>query len=265
VEAHAVRVGEGVGLRAGDLDAVGGRRDAPAARGAGEEGRAFRLRVMLGIEVRASMTFRLAAVLVLGLWPAVAAVAAEPKTLQRATFAGGCFWCMEPPFEALDGVVSVTSGYTGGSEVDPTYKQVSSGITGHTEAVEIVYDPAKVSYERLLDLYWHNVDPTTDDRQFCDRGRQYRPAIFTHDEAQKAQAEASRAAIEKTKAFKDKIVVEIVAATRFYPAEDYHQDYYKKNPIRYKYYRNGCRRDDRLDELWGKAARVGQAAAPRPK
>jgi peptide-methionine (S)-S-oxide reductase len=237
----------------------------PAAGGAGEKRRALRGRVMLGIEVRASMNIRGVAVLVLGLWPAVAAVAAETKTLQRATFAGGCFWCMEPPFEALDGVVSVTSGYTGGSEADPTYKQVSSGTTGHTEAVEIVYDPSKVSYETLLDLYWHNVDPTTADRQFCDRGRQYRPAIFTHDEAQKTLAEASRAEIEKAKTFKDKIVVEIVAATRFYAAEDYHQDYYKKNPIRYKYYRNGCGRDDRLEDLWGKAARVGRGPAPRPE
>ena len=215
---------------------------------------------MLGIEVRARMKIRSVVLFVLCVG-AGAASAAEKKTLMRATFAGGCFWCMEPPFESLDGVVSVTSGYTGGKEANPTYEDVSSGTTGHTESVEIVYDPAKVKYEKLLDLYWHNVDPTTADRQFCDRGHQYRPAIFTHDDEQKNLAEASRAEIEKTKTFKEPIVVEIVAATRFYAAEDYHQDYYKKNPIRYKYYRHGCGRDDRLDRLWGKAARVGTAGS----
>lgn len=202
------------------------------------------------------MSIRPVIVLFLGLWAGIS-LAADTKPMHRATFAGGCFWCMEPPYEALDGVVSVTSGYTGGSEANPTYRDVSSGRTGHTEAVEILYDPAKVSYEKLLDLYWHNVDPTKADRQFCDQGRQYRPAIFTHDDDQKRLAEASRAQIEKTKTFKEKVVVEIVPAMRFYPAEDYHQDYYKKNPIRYKFYRSSCGRDDRLRQLWGEAAGKG--------
>ena len=188
--------------------------------------------------------------------PAVQAEAA-PKKEARATFAGGCFWCMEPPYEKLDGVVSVTSGYIGGKTAHPTYEQVSSGGTGHAEAVEIVFDPAKVSYEKLLDVFWHNVDPTRNDRQFCDHGDQYRPAIFTHGDEQKRLAEASRAAIEKTKTFKEPIVVEIVPASSFYAAEDYHQDYYKKNPIRYKYYRSRCGRDQRLKELWGESAGSG--------
>ena len=204
------------------------------------------------------MRIRWIAVLVLGLTAAgFAAETAPRKELARATFAGGCFWCMEPPYEKLPGVVSVTSGYIGGKVANPTYEQVSSGGTGHTEAVEILFDPAQVSYEKLLDVFWHNVDPTKGDRQFCDHGDQYRPEIFTHDEAQKKLAEASRAAIEKKKRFKEPIVVAITAAAPFYPAEEYHQDYYKKNPIRYKYYRSRCGRDDRLKELWGEAAGTG--------
>jgi peptide-methionine (S)-S-oxide reductase len=175
-------------------------------------------------------------------------------TLEKATFAGGCFWCMEHPFDKIPGVVSVTSGYTGGQKKDPTYKEVSAGGTGHAESVQIVYDPAKVTYERLLDVFWHNIDPTTKDRQFCDSGHQYRSAIFYHNEEQHRLALQSTAKLEENKPFKEPVVTEIVQATAFYPAEDYHQHYYKKNPIRYKFYRYNCGRDQRLKELWGKAA-----------
>ncbi len=180
--------------------------------------------------------------------------AAQPAAgkLAKATFAGGCFWCMEPPFDELAGVVSTTSGYTGGRQDKPTYEQVSAGWTGHTEAVQIVYDPAKVSYAKLLEVFWRNIDPTTPDRQFCDRGTQYRSGIFYHDESQKRLAEESKARLGKSKPFQGPIVTEVQPLTRFYPAEEYHQDYYKKNPIRYKFYRNGCGRDQRLEELWGK-------------
>jgi peptide-methionine (S)-S-oxide reductase len=172
----------------------------------------------------------------------------------RATFAGGCFWCMEEPFDKLDGVISVTPGYTGGIMKNPTYEQVSAGGTGHAESVQVVYDPAKVSYEKLLDIFWHNIDPTTKDRQFCDGGNQYRSAIFYHNETQKKLAEASKLALEKTKPFREQIVTGIVPAGEFYPAEDYHQHYYKKNPGRYWLYRYRCGRDKRLKELWGNAA-----------
>jgi len=185
-----------------------------------------------------------------------AASAVETAT---ATFAGGCFWCMEPPFDALDGVLSTTSGYTGGSKKDPTYEQVSSGGTGHAEAVQIVYDPAKVSYEKLLDVFWHNVDPLTANRQFCDVGSQYRSAIFYQGEEQKRLAEASKQAVEKQ--LGKPVVTEIVAASTFYPAEEYHQDYYEKNPIRYKFYRYNCGRDRRLEEVWGASA-GGTTASP---
>jgi peptide-methionine (S)-S-oxide reductase len=171
-----------------------------------------------------------------------------------ATFAGGCFWCMEPPFEALDGVNAVISGYMGGKEPNPTYEDVANGRTGHAEAVQILYDPERITYERLLEVYWRNVDPTTADRQFCDRGRQYRPAIFWQDSTQKALAEASRAHIERIKTFPEPIVVEIVPATPFHPAEAYHQDFYRKNPARYYTYRAGCGRDARLRQLWGDEA-----------
>jgi len=176
------------------------------------------------------------------------------KLLEKATFAGGCFWCMESPFDKLYGVVSVTVGYTGGTKVNPTYEEVSAGGTGHAESVQIVYDPAKISYEKLLEVFWHNIDPTTQDREFCDSGHQYRSAIFYHNEDQKRQAEASRRELEKTKPFRAPIVTEIAAAGVFYPAEEYHQHYYKKNPLRYKYYRTGCGRDRRLKELWGEKA-----------
>jgi peptide-methionine (S)-S-oxide reductase len=175
----------------------------------------------------------------------------DKKTLAKATFAGGCFWCMEPPFDKLDGVISSTSGYIGGQKKDPTYEEVSAGVTGHTEAVEIVYDSTKVGYEKLLEVFWRNIDPTTANRQFCDVGSQYRTGIFYHDEEQKKLAEKSKRDIDESGKLSSPIVTEITEATEFYPAEDYHQDYYKKNPIRYKYYRFGCGRDDRLDELWG--------------
>ena len=168
-----------------------------------------------------------------------------------ATFAGGCFWCMEPPFDKLEGVISTTSGYTGGHKKNPTYKEVSSGGTGHAEAVQVIYDPDKVSYQKLLEVFWHNIDPTTPNRQFCDHGNQYRSEIFYHNDEQKTLAEDSRAELEQNKPFKQKIVTKITAASEFYPAEEYHQDYYMKNPIRYKYYRFGCGRDKRLEQLWG--------------
>lgn len=171
----------------------------------------------------------------------------------KATFAGGCFWCMEQPFDVLPGVMSTTSGYIGGQNKNPTYEEVTTGRTGHTEAVQVVYDPTKVTYEKLLDVFWHNIDPTVKDQQFCDRGSQYRSGIFYHDDEQKRLADASKAALDKNKPFSGAIVTEITRAAEFYPAEDYHQDYYLKNPLRYKYYRSGCGRDNRLKQLWGKA------------
>jgi peptide-methionine (S)-S-oxide reductase len=171
-----------------------------------------------------------------------------------ATFAGGCFWCMEAPFDNVPGVTATISGYTGGRKVNPTYEEVSSGATGHAEAVQVVYDPKKVTYEKLLEVYWVNVDPTVMNRQFCDTGTQYRTAIFYHDDAQRKAAEASKAAIEKSKPFKEPVVTPIEMAGAFYPAEDYHQDYYKKNPVRYNLYRSGCGRDARLKQLWGDRA-----------
>ena len=171
--------------------------------------------------------------------------------MATATFAGGCFWCMEPPFDKLDGVISTTSGYTGGHVENPTYEQVSAGGTGHAEALQVVYDPAKISYPQLLEVFWRNIDPTVKDRQFCDVGNQYRTAIFYHDDEQKRLALESKQRLEKSGKL-GAIQTEIVSAGPFYPAEDYHQDYYQKNPIRYKYYRWSCGRDQRLEELWGK-------------
>lgn len=174
------------------------------------------------------------------------------QKLATATFAAGCFWCAEEAFEKVPGVVSAVSGYTDGKTKNPSYEMVSSGATGHTEAVEVKFDPSKVSYEKLLDVFWVNHDPTYADRQFCDHGSQYRPGIFWHGEEQKRLAEASKAKYEKVKTFKQPIVTPIVQATQFWPAEEYHQDYYKKNPVRYKFYVTGCGRYSRLDELWGK-------------
>lgn len=174
------------------------------------------------------------------------------SVLAKATFAGGCFWCMEPPFDVLPGVISTTSGYTGGSKLNPTYEEVSAGGTGHAEAVEVVYDPAKIGYAELLQVFWRNVDPTVKDRQFCDIGHQYRTAVFYHNEEQRRLAEEFGATLERSKTFPEPIVTEITPAAVFYPAENYHQDYYQKNPVRYKFYRFNCGRDQRLEELWGK-------------
>lgn len=171
--------------------------------------------------------------------------------LAKATFAGGCFWCMEPPFDKLDGVISTISGYTGGTTKNPTYEEVSAGTTGHAESVEVTYDPKKITYAKLLDVFWHNIDPLTPNRQFCDSGSQYRTAIFYHDETQKRLAEESKKALGKR--FKKPIVTQIVPAKEFYPAEEYHQNYYIKNPLRYKFYRYTCGRDRRLEEVWGAA------------
>ena len=177
-----------------------------------------------------------------------------PAGTAKATFAGGCFWCVESDFDKVDGVISTTSGYTGGSVANPSYEEVSAKHTGHAEAVEVVYDPRKVSYEQLLQHYWHNIDPTTKDRQFCDVGSPYRTVIFVYGDEQLRAARASKAALEKSKPFKEAIVTDIVPAGPFYAAEDYHQDYYKKNPLRYKFYRTNCGRDERLKQLWGPQA-----------
>ena len=169
-----------------------------------------------------------------------------------ATFAGGCFWCTEADFDKLPGVISTTSGYIGGAIINPTYKQVSSGKTGHIEAVQVRFDPAKTNFAKLLSAYWPTIDPLTPNRQFCDRGLQYRSAIFYHNSDQKKQAEASKAKLVASSRFSQSIVTEIWPATVFYPAEEYHQDYYIKNPIRYAFYRSSCGRDGRLEEVWGK-------------
>ena len=185
---------------------------------------------------------------------AFAAAPVVPPGHAVATFAGGCFWCMEPPYDKLAGVKSTTSGYMGGRTANPTYEQVSAGTTGHAEVVQVVYDPKQVSYEKLLEVFWVNIDPTVGDRQFCDVGSQYRAAIFYHDDAQRRAAEASLEALRKSKPFAAPVVTPVVAAGAFHPAEDYHQDYYRKNPVRYNFYRNGCGRDRRLRELWGERA-----------
>ncbi len=192
----------------------------------------------------------------LALWAGAAAlVSAAPRPeLDRAIFAGGCFWCEETAFEGLPGVISVTSGFDGGQVKNPTYEQVSAGGTGHAESVEVVFDPSKTSYEKLLEVFWHNVDPFDAGGQFCDRGSQYRSAIFYQGDAQKAAAEESKRKLEEQPRFKGKIVTQIVPAGPFYPAEEYHQDFYKKNPIRYNSYRLGCGRDARLKQIWGAAA-----------
>lgn len=177
-----------------------------------------------------------------------------------AIFAGGCFWCVESDFDRVPGVLRTTSGYTGGEVADPNYKQVTAGGTGHREAVEIAYDPAKVSYETLLDMFWHSVDPTDGGGQFCDRGHSYSTAIYATSEEQLKQANASKQTIDASGVLPKPIVTEIVAAGPFYPAEDYHQDFYTRNPVRYKVYRYGCGRDARLEELWGEDAMRGMTA-----
>ena len=176
----------------------------------------------------------------------------DDKNLKRATFAGGCFWCTESDFEKVAGVVEVISGYTGGHTENPTYEEVSSGVTGHAESIQVTYDPAKVSYEQLLDVFWRHIDPTDAGGQFVDRGSQYRSAIFYQDDEQRRLAEESKAKLEQSGRFDKPIVTEIVKLGTFYPAEEYHQDYYKKNPLRYKYYRYGSGRDQFLEQVWGK-------------
>ncbi len=182
------------------------------------------------------------------------ATPAAAQQLETATFASGCFWCTESDFDKVDGVVETTSGYLGGKTENPTYKEVSAGNTGHTEAVQLKYDPAKVTYQQLLDVYWRNVDPFDKGGQFCDRGDQYRPGIFFHSDEQKRLAEESKAALEKSGRFNEPIVVEITPASTFTKAEEYHQDYAKRNPIQYLIYRHGCGRDARLSAIWGKTA-----------
>lgn len=186
--------------------------------------------------------------------------AAPKPRLEKAVFAGGCFWCTESDFQDLPGVEDAVSGYIGGDEKDPTYAQVSSGKTGHTEGVLITFDPAKVTYAELATLYWRSIDPTVKDKQFCDTGSQYRSAIFYFNDEQKKIAEATKKDVERT--LKKKVYTQVLAATVFYPAEDYHQDYYKKNPVRYKYYRFSCGRDSRLAELWGDKALVPSKGKP---
>lgn len=179
--------------------------------------------------------------------------AEQAKNLAVATFAGGCFWCMEAPFDELPGVISTISGYTGGFKKNPSYEEVSAGGTGHAEAVQVTYDSTKISYAQLLQVFWRNIDPLAANRQFCDGGSQYRSGIFYHNETQRKLAEASKQELAQSGRFKQPIVTEIVAFTEFYPAEDYHQDFYKKSPLRYKTYRAGCGRDRRLKELWGES------------
>lgn len=178
-------------------------------------------------------------------------IQAAEKT-ESAILAGGCFWCVESDYEKLEGVIEVISGYTGGHVDNPTYQLVGTGKSGHIEAAEIFYDPEKINYQQILDFFWRHIDPTNDKGQFCDFGPQYRPAIFYKDDQQKQIAEASLRAITKDKPFKEPIRVELIKSSKFYPAEDYHQDYYKKNPYRYKFYRYSCGRDKRVEELWGK-------------
>jgi peptide-methionine (S)-S-oxide reductase len=205
------------------------------------------------IDTRTGLLIGLAA---LSLSFASSSASADSK---KATFAGGCFWCMEAPFDKLPGVSEVTVGYTGGRKTNPTYQEVSAGTTGHAEAVEIAYDSAKITYEKLLDVFWHNVDPFTRNAQFCDHGSQYRTGIFYHDDEQKSLAEASKDALSKSGRFKQPIVTEITAASTFWPAEDYHQHYYVKNPVRYKFYRYNCGRDQRLEQLWGSEYKSSEA------
>jgi peptide-methionine (S)-S-oxide reductase len=194
---------------------------------------------------------KLALAIAVALAATAASAEAPREKVATAIFAGGCFWCMEPPFDKLPGVVSTTSGYIGGKTVNPTYRQVVQGDTGHAEAVQVVYDPAKISYEALLEVFWRNVDPLDAGGQFCDRGDSYRTGIFVRDQAQLRLAQESKKAVEAK--LKKPVVTEIVLAPKFYPAEDYHQDYYLKNPVRYKFYRQNCGRDARLRDVWGEA------------
>jgi len=195
---------------------------------------------------------KLPILLLLGfLTTSIQAATATTEQQETAIFAGGCFWCMEPPFDKLDGVISTTSGYTAGHKKNPTYREVSAGATGHTEAIQIVFDPKKISYAELLKVYWKNIDPVAVNRQFCDAGSQYRSGIYYLSETQESAAKQSLQQLKNNKPFEETIATEILPASIFYPAEDYHQDYYQKNPLRYKYYRYSCGRNQRLSELWG--------------
>src|SRR5690348_11670931 len=178
--------------------------------------------------------------------------AADSGSTAKAYFAGGCFWCMEEAFEKVDGVIAVVSGYMGGTVTNPTYEQVSDGRTGHAESIEVTYDPTKITYQKLLDAFWRNVDPITPNAQFCDHGNQYRSVVFYTTDEEKQLAEESKSKIEQSKRLPAPIMTQLVKASTFYPAEDYHQDYYKKNPLRYKYYKYSCGRAKRLETLWGK-------------
>jgi len=199
------------------------------------------------------MSLGFAVLVIGGLMGIPGSFADESPPQAKATFAGGCFWCMEEEFEKVEGVVSAISGYAGGQVENPTYEQVSAGGTGHTESIEITYDPSKVTYKQLLDVFWRNIDPTTPNAQFCDHGNQYRSAIFYHDEKQKQLVEESLQTVNQTKSFPQAIVTEVGPATEFYLAEEYHQDFYKKNPIRYKFYKWNCGRAQRLKQLWGES------------
>ena len=179
-------------------------------------------------------------------------MAQSAPTTAKAYFAGGCFWCMEEAFEKVDGVIAVVSGYMGGTVANPTYEQVSDGRTGHAESIEVTYDPTKITYQKLLDAFWRNVDPITPNAQFCDHGNQYRSVVFYTTDEEKQLAEESKSKIEQSKRLPAPIMTQLVKAPTFYPAEDYHQDYYKKNPLRYKYYKYSCGRAQRLEVLWGK-------------
>jgi peptide-methionine (S)-S-oxide reductase len=202
---------------------------------------------------QAALSVLTVAVLFIGAWNLQLTSQAAAGTIPgKAYFAGGCFWCMEEVFEKVEGVLSATSGYMGGTVASPSYEEVSAGRTGHAESVEVVYDPAKVSYQKLLDVFWRNVDPITPNAQFCDHGSQYRSAIFFQTDEEKRASDASKQGIEQSRRFTEPIVTQIVMASQFYPAEEYHQDFYKKNPIRYKLYKYNCGRAQRLEALWGK-------------
>ena len=201
---------------------------------------------------QATLTVLTVVIFLIGAWNVqTTSQAATDTILSKAYFAGGCFWCMEEAFEKVEGVLSATSGYMGGTVANPSYEEVSAGRTGHAESVEIVYDSAKVSYQKLLDAFWHNVDPITPNAQFCDHGSQYRSAIFFQTDEEKRASDTSKQAIEQSKRFNEPIATQIVMASQFYPAEEYHQDFYKKNPVRYKFYKYNCGRAKRLEELWG--------------
>lgn len=201
---------------------------------------------------RTALSILTLAIFLIGAWnvQSTSQVAAAENS-GKAYFAGGCFWSMELAFEKVEGVLFVTSGFMGGTVANPSYEEVSAGRTGHAESVEVIYDPTKVSYQKLLDAYWHNIDPVTPNAQFCDYGNEYRTAIFFQTDEEKRLSEASKLAIEQSKRFKEPIVTQIVMASQFYPAEEYHQDFYKKNPVRYKYYQYNCGRAKRLEQLWG--------------